>query len=848
MAKHKKNKSKKTSSKNVQIEILPVKPDNTVPEESSGSNVLPEQRNELEVQHPALVEFYHDLSNLGRGSQATMIKALDKNNKPVAIKVFDLKNTDDWKSIELFEREIHVIKNLHVYGVPGYIDTIKTDDYLYLVEEYIDAISLEKQLENGRIFTLDESLKIFEHTAAILKDLGECDPPVVHRDVKPANLLVDDKLNVYLVDFGVVAKNTATFSMTFAGTAGYVAPEQLYGQATTASDIFSLGATMLHLMTGVSPCDMKLKGISPDIDRYMPTSVPTWISVLIKQMMAVKPGQRPQSGAELMDLIEKGKSTGSLVFDQSNVQELDKTEKKHHRYKTIFGIIYAFLWILYLFILPSPAITVNTGIGYHSIWLFVLVIGGAWGFSYLKSVVEPKPKFITSDEELEIESDYSKDNADLSEEQESQPEHSPKISLNSMDCIPSLSLQSESVIFQETPSSPQISIPELSTNIVELMQKAKNGDSDAMVSLGYKYHNGYGVEQDSKQAYDWWYKAAELGNSIAMYDLGILNEHGFGVPVNMRQALVWFKKSAELGYSSAQNALAKMYHDGTCVDRDDKEALEWAKKAATSGNAEAETLVGMLYDGNGQGINKDVTEAMSWYLKGAQHGSAYAMYCLGYNYVYGIGTRKNIQEGLKWYEKAAANGSTNSMIELGKIYEAGVEVARDYQKAMDYYESAALKGNSSAQISLANCYYRGVLGEIDYHKAEVWYIKAAESGESVAMSNLGVLYYYRQGNGYSPDYHKAYDWFNKAALLGDVAAQNFLGVLYSQGRGVNSDLVKAAYWFQKAADQGDAIAQYNLGTAYKNGRGISRNKKLATYWLQKAADQGDKDAIRELGR
>ena len=126
----------------------------------------------LEIDYPALSAHYHNLEKIGHGAQATMLKALDAQEHPVAIKVFDYGKVSDWKDVDLFEREIDVLKNLNIDGVPKYIETIKTDKVTYLVESYIDAPSLEKQIKNGRIFTFEECITILENTANILKKLG----------------------------------------------------------------------------------------------------------------------------------------------------------------------------------------------------------------------------------------------------------------------------------------------------------------------------------------------------------------------------------------------------------------------------------------------------------------------------------------------------------------------------------------------------------------------------------------------------------------------------------------------------------------------------------------------------
>ena len=303
----------------------------------------------LALTHPALAKAYHDIERIGKGAQGTMLRAKDANERAVAIKIFDFNRANNLKSIELFEREIHTLRNLHIKGVPEYIDTIKSDRYIYLIESYIPAPSLEKRMKNGDRYSFEQIETILIHGAQILRELASCVPPVIHRDIKPANLLVDDDLNVFLVDFGVVAsiaQNSTT--MTFAGTAGYLAPEQLYGRVTPAADVFGLGMTMIHLISGVSPCDINMNGTQFDLDSCVPKRIPEWFVSVLKEMtcwdtsMRLRDGQailediaskknavilnncsQKENTASISDLAPKGETT---LTAQSESRSLEQTE------------------------------------------------------------------------------------------------------------------------------------------------------------------------------------------------------------------------------------------------------------------------------------------------------------------------------------------------------------------------------------------------------------------------------------------------------------------------------------------------------------------------------------------
>ena len=277
---------------------------------ASESNASESVSDALSMQHPILAAKYHDMKRIGAGAQGTMIKALDSKDQPVAIKIFDLRTAPDLKSIELFEREIETLQSINCKGVPKFIDKLPSDQFIYLVEEYVPAVSLAELMAKNQRMSFEDIETIFVRSAEILKTLGSYVPPVIHRDIKPGNLLVDEHNNVYLVDFGVVAdiRNKST-DMTFAGTAGYLAPEQLYGKVTPSSDVFALGMTLLHFITHVSPCDMECGDLEPKIDDYIPDNIPPWFVYVLKNMICHVPSKRLQNGAELLSYYEQAKTS-----------------------------------------------------------------------------------------------------------------------------------------------------------------------------------------------------------------------------------------------------------------------------------------------------------------------------------------------------------------------------------------------------------------------------------------------------------------------------------------------------------------------------------------------------------
>ena len=201
---------------------------------------------------------------LDKGGVAITYSAVNlETDFSVAIKVISLKQLNDWKQIELFEREAEVLQKLNHPAIPQYIDYFnietETDKAFYLVQQLAPGKSLAQLVESGWRVSEEEVKNIAKQILSILSYLHSLEPPVIHRDIKPSNLIRDNDGKIYLVDFGAVQNtyyNTLTQGSTVVGTYGYMAPEQFRGQALPATDLYSLGATLLYLLTHRSPAEL----------------------------------------------------------------------------------------------------------------------------------------------------------------------------------------------------------------------------------------------------------------------------------------------------------------------------------------------------------------------------------------------------------------------------------------------------------------------------------------------------------------------------------------------------------------------------------------------------------------
>lgn len=205
---------------------------------------------------------YRILSILGQGGYGAVYKAADtiRNDQPVAIKSVNLGGLNSGEVIEAtetFNRELALLSELSHPHLPHLHEHFSDTEHWYLVMDFIEGQSLETyvQVRGGRL-PFAEVLTIGIQLCAVLDYLHTRQPPVIFRDVKPANILRNHKGEVFLIDFGIARRFRpgARRDTSRLGSPGYAAPEQ-YGRTQTSpqTDIYGLGVTLWHLLSGQDP-------------------------------------------------------------------------------------------------------------------------------------------------------------------------------------------------------------------------------------------------------------------------------------------------------------------------------------------------------------------------------------------------------------------------------------------------------------------------------------------------------------------------------------------------------------------------------------------------------------------
>lgn len=204
------------------------------------------------------------LGRLGVGRQ-TWLASDSQVNELVVLKLLAFSPQMQWEELKLFEREAQVLQTLKHPRIPCYRDYFSLEQeaggglpWFVLVQDFIPGPTLQELLDQHRRFNEAEIRQIAQSILEILSYLHELTPPFLHRDIKPSNLILNGNSQVYLIDFGAVQDKAAATGLTFTvvGTCGYAPLEQFWGRAVPASDLYALGATLVHLLTGIAPADL----------------------------------------------------------------------------------------------------------------------------------------------------------------------------------------------------------------------------------------------------------------------------------------------------------------------------------------------------------------------------------------------------------------------------------------------------------------------------------------------------------------------------------------------------------------------------------------------------------------
>jgi len=292
---------------------------NAVGRSSSRSGSTGRLRHQAKQLDPGTVLYsrYEITRRIGGGGMGAVYLAKDRNlgDQPRAVKEMIQSNIDESqheKAINDFKRESMLLASLEHSSIPTIYDYFYDDEAarFYLVMKYISGGDFLARLRNAPGGRIDEKTVTDWacQVADVLEYLHRRPTPIIYRDLKPANLMIDGASGrVMLIDFGIARwVTTQEKGVTAVGTMGYAPPELFSGKVEPRSDIYSLGATMFHLLTGTDPQDNPLlifdfnKNPRP---RQIAPSLSNEMEAILMRTVGYKPEDRFRSAAELRDTL-----------------------------------------------------------------------------------------------------------------------------------------------------------------------------------------------------------------------------------------------------------------------------------------------------------------------------------------------------------------------------------------------------------------------------------------------------------------------------------------------------------------------------------------------------------------
>ena len=255
---------------------------------------------------------YEILTALAEGGMSHVYLALDKRlNKQWAVK--EVKQTNDKTKDAIiassFVTEANMIKKLDHPMLPRIVDIISQDDAIFVVMDFIEGQSLDKVIKEHGPQPQESTTEWGLQLCDALDYLHTRTPPIVYRDMKPANVMLKPDGSVAIIDFGIAREQRedgageSIGDTTTLGTRGYAAPEQFggSGQTDARTDVYCLGATLYHLLTGNSPAEPPYE-ILPI--RQVDPSLSPGLEVVIAKCVQQNPDQRYQNCAELFYALD----------------------------------------------------------------------------------------------------------------------------------------------------------------------------------------------------------------------------------------------------------------------------------------------------------------------------------------------------------------------------------------------------------------------------------------------------------------------------------------------------------------------------------------------------------------
>lgn len=372
-----------------------------------------------------------------------------------------------------------------------------------------------------------------------------------------------------------------------------------------------------------------------------------------------------------------------------------------------------------------------------------------------------------------------------------------------------------------------------------------SGDAVAQDALGTLYRYGLGVPRDeTKAAHLFWQAATSGNNAEAHCHYGEMLEQGRGVLQNIPEAVNHYRKSSDNGFPEGMYNYADMLHHGRHVEKNVKEAAILYERAANAGYNSAFYPLCNLYLYGDTGIPPNPKRAARYAKTGVSRGCFISMAQLADMYRLGHGVRQNDEKVEELLSRARQPQFATEQNQYAYMLKVGKGCSQDLAKAKEWFLTSAENGCTEAMFNLGCLYRDGDGVDVDPEEAAKWVKQAADAGLDVAQYEYGG--YLAEGNGVEADPAQALVYLEKAAGNQYIDAYRTIGRMIEKGQGCAASPEVAMSWYQRAVDLGDSIAYAFMGDLYERGFGVDQDCTEAARLYQLGVEGGSEMAMKRL--
>lgn len=678
---------------------------------------------------------------VGEGGMGRVFKGEEEgSNRKVAVKVLFKELTGNANNVERFKIEA-TVKITHP-NLIEMLDFIEYDGRYHIISEFLEGEVLSDKIDRlkkeGEVMGVKRAKEIILQIANGLEELHK--NHIIHRDVKPSNVMVLNDRTIKLFDYGVIKKNDDVLSKltragAFIGSYQYASPEQIRNIDKAAinesTDVYSLGVTLYELITGEVPFDGSSE--YEIMEKHTKEKIPKHPFInkdyyaLIEKATAKNQNQRYKTVSEFKTALE-------------NLESQKAGRKRKRGVKRIIGIAAIVIGIIFVglvglaiyqgkndydYFASLAEAHYNNGDYRQATYLYGQAAAGIWKpeeAQRRKQTAELLDSAVTDFRNAKYSDAYEKFKAAAEAGSAPAYYYLGELTFEATGTARDIKLAweyaseawsrgfklagwrigTEYTAGQYVDANPQKAQEIFNECIDEVRRLADLGDPEGLIALGRMFYNGFGVNQDTKSALSYFTKAAEKGYALAYAEVGTVY-YLDALPKNFGQAKAWLKKSADMGEPRAQVLLANIYISEAGLMG--LQGVRLLRQAAEQNHPEALLILSGLYY-SGRFVPQNNEKAFEYTQKAINYDRNHivANQNLAVFYKEGIGVPRNYRLAKDYFLRVTELDPTltDELLEIALLYQkGGFELEKDYNKFIEYCTLAEQRGNPTATEILA---------------------------------------------------------------------------------------------------------------------------------------------------